>query len=169
VTGICRIGVRCLRLFRCISLRERLVNLLSQFGGEVDEFLNGDAREGAFGQFVFDIFLEAKQPVQILFARGGDFFVQKFPPGGAEGVDVGSELAAPIDQGAFGEVEFGSDVSEAPALGAEFDEFVLFINGEHRGLGLGLGLWSVGVLRGDRRWEMEDRRLLFRLASISVH
>ena len=35
-----------------------------------------------------------------------------------------TEFAAPFDEGAFCDAEFGGDVDEAPALGAAVDEFL---------------------------------------------
>jgi len=128
----CRSGVGGRGLCRPIALQKDLPNLLAQFGGDLEELLDGNGRDLAAGQFVLDIFLEAQQPVQIVLTRGGDFFEQEFPSGVAEGIDVVGEMAAPLDEGAFGDVEFGSDVAEASALGAEFNELFLFFFNIHR-------------------------------------
>src|SRR4051794_27112443 len=39
-------------------------------------------------------------------------------------LDIESELAAPFDEGAFSDTEFGGDASETPALGTEIDKFL---------------------------------------------
>ena len=38
---------------------------------------------------------------------------------------VEARLAAPLEEGAFGDAQFAGDANVAPALGAAFDEFLL--------------------------------------------
>ena len=40
-------------------------------------------------------------------------------------------LPVPVDEGAFGNVEVGGNMAQAPAAGTEFDEFVYFLFSVH--------------------------------------
>ena len=39
-------------------------------------------------------------------------------------LELEAQLAAPLDEGAAGDAQFGGDAHKAPALGATFDEFL---------------------------------------------
>ena len=39
-------------------------------------------------------------------------------------LELETQLAAPLDEGAAGDAQFGGDAHKAPALGATFDEFL---------------------------------------------
>jgi len=100
-----------------------LLNLATQMAGGAHELRRGQLCEIAGGEFGFD-------PAQ-LFADGIDMFgggseplgAQRFQLDDMEVLDLELVLAAPVDEGGFGDIEFGRDPRESPALDAtEFDE-----------------------------------------------
>jgi hypothetical protein len=86
---------------------------------DADEFVAVNPGEVAFGDGGFDVGLDFGQAGQVGFAGGEGLFVD-----GAEGADVRGELAAPIGEGALGDVEIGGDAREAEAPGTPFEELV---------------------------------------------
>ena len=111
-----------------ILVADHALDFLAQLNREAKEFVGVDKLQRTIGQLVMDVLLQAEQPVQFFFARAEEFLLRKLMFNRSERLDVGGEFAVPIDEGAFGDVEFGGDVTQGPALGAEFDEFVLGIS-----------------------------------------
>ena len=69
--------------------------------------------------------------VQLFLAGGDDFLLEKLQFESVHGLDILGVLPVPIDEGAFGNVEVGGNMAQAPAAGTEFDEFVYFLFGVH--------------------------------------
>ena len=91
--------------------------------------------------------LSPEQARQLFFAGGGEFFLCDFLLQGAKRFDLVRLLAAPIDEGAFGDVKLAGDVVQAPALGAKFNEFFDGISMVHTfGYLFSCVLFSVGSL-----------------------
>jgi hypothetical protein len=94
---------------------------------DADEFVAVDPVEVAFGDGGFDVGLDFGEAGQVLFAGGEGLLVEGFEVDGAEGADVRGELAVPLDEGALGDVDVGSDAREAEAFGAQFSELIFSI------------------------------------------
>ena len=105
---------------------------MAQFRGKAEELVDGDEFERPVGQFVVHVFFQPGEAVQFFLAGGEELLLQEFLFDSAEGLDISGELAVPLHEGPFGNVDFGSDMSQAPALGAEFDEFILGLLDMHR-------------------------------------
>ena len=127
------VGVQVRGFLPGLFVSDQSLDFLAQLDGEAEEFFGIDEFEGAIGQFVVDVLLQAGEAVEVFFMGGEDLLFEKLQFEGAQRLDILGEFAVPIDQGAFGDVEFGGDMAQAPALGAEFDEFIVFIGGVHGG------------------------------------
>jgi hypothetical protein len=100
-------------------------DFMAEIEVDADEFVAVNPGEVAFGDGGFDFGLDFGQARQVFLARGQGLFVEGFEVDGAEGADVGGELAVPVDEGALGDMDVGGDAQEAEALGAEFGELIL--------------------------------------------
>ena len=82
----------------------------------------GQGGEVALGEFRFGGAELGAELLQACFA-GGEMFVQAvLPLNGGEVGDGVLVLAAPRDEGGLGDIEFGGDAGEHPALDAEVNE-----------------------------------------------
>jgi len=71
-----------------------------------------------------DFLLHAAEEGQVVVVLDEEPFLEGFEFGGAEGAELGLELAIPIHQGWPGDTDGFGDAAEANAAGAEFEEAV---------------------------------------------
>jgi hypothetical protein len=88
--------------------------------------------------------LQPSQAGQLLFSRGQELFLQELHLNGLERSDLGGALAIPIHEGPFRDVEFSGDMSQAPALGTQFNEFIFVLFSMHGGEGLRVETSNLG-------------------------
>jgi hypothetical protein len=100
-------------------------DLPAQGIGQAIEPAGGDLGEVAGGQFGFDRFQLIGQGTRPGLAGGDELFLQSLELDGALIVNVVLELAAPVDDGGFADVQFRGDTSKAPPLRAELNEPLL--------------------------------------------
>jgi hypothetical protein len=98
----------------------------------VEDLVGGDVGEGTVGEEAFEFVLEGGEAAEFFFLGGKGFFLERFELGGAEGTELGLELAAPLDEGGFGDFKLSGDAGEAQALGAQEKELVFGFVGMHR-------------------------------------
>ncbi len=105
--------------------------LAPEHSGETGEGVGVGAFKGAVGELGFNPLEGLSKAGEILLACGNEFFLEGLPLDSPEGADLRLELAVPVEEGVFGDVEFFGDAREAEAFDAEGDELVFGIVGMH--------------------------------------
>ena len=98
------------------------VDFGAERGGNGVEARGRDFLEVAFFDFLLHPFELAGEDLPAFVALAEDAFGEGLGLGGAEVGDFELMLAAPLDEGGFGDVQFGGDAIKAPALRAHEDE-----------------------------------------------
>ena len=99
-----------------------LLNFGAEGGGNGVKTGDGDFVESTLLDFVFDAFEVAGQELPPVLAPAEDALGQGLGFGGAEVGDIELMLAAPLDEGGFGDVEFSGNAVEAQTLRAQENE-----------------------------------------------
>ena len=120
-----RSGARAGGIFRQPIAQAQLADFLAQLGGHLEELFGGNESEVSAGQLLLDSLLQPGQAGQFHFVRGEDFLLQGLDFHGAESANLAGAFFAPSNERSFADVDFGGDPGQAPALSAQFDEFIL--------------------------------------------
>ncbi len=127
-----RVGWRSrLRFGREVGFEADLADFSADEGGDIEQFAGALVLEVTQRERGFYFLQVLSEAGQLVFVASQDFFLQGFDFEGAEGAEFGVELAVPVNKGALGDADFGADVGEAPAFGAELEEAVLGVDGMH--------------------------------------
>lgn len=98
------------------------LDLGAQLGGNAVQARGGNLLQVAFGDFLFDLFEVSGEDLPALMALAEDALREGLGFGRAKVLDVKLMLAAPLDERGFGDIQFGGDLIEAPALRTQEDE-----------------------------------------------
>ena len=91
------------------------VNFGPERGGDAVQARGGDFLEVAFFNFLLNPFELAGQDLPAFVALAEDAFGEALGLGGAEVGDLELMLAAPLDEGGLGDIDFDGDAVEAPS------------------------------------------------------
>jgi len=105
--------------------------LAAQGIGEGKEMAGGKRRDVALGQLGFDLFELFADVVDAGLDIGQPFLCEVFAQDGLVIMDVELELAAPIHTCGLGDLKLFRNANEAPAVGAEEYETLLFFDVIH--------------------------------------
>ena len=99
-------------------------DLPAQGGREGKQVGGGDRGEVALFQFGFDRGQFFREDRGAMLARAEEAVLEVIEFEGDLILELEAELAAPLDEGAAGDAEFGGDADKAPTLRAAFHEFL---------------------------------------------
>jgi len=103
-----------------------LLNLAAKRRGQRVKASGRNLREIALAEFTFDGGQLFSKDGCAVLAWAEQTILEVVQFDSALVLDFETELAAPFDEGALGDAEFGGDANQTPALGAAFDEFLTY-------------------------------------------
>ena len=99
-----------------------LLDLATEVSGSAHELRRGQFCEIAGGELGFDTAQLFTHSIDMFRCRGEPLCAHRFELDSVKVLDLELVLAAPVDEGGFGDVEFGLQARIGPTAGAEFDK-----------------------------------------------
>jgi hypothetical protein len=99
-----------------------LLDLAAEFARGGQELGGAERAEIAFGQLGFDALQLSAEFIDPIAGGGEPLLAERFQFDSVEVLDIELMFSAQANERGFGDIELGSDTSEAPTFGAHFDE-----------------------------------------------
>ena len=135
------------------DLADGLFDLAAEGGGQGIQARGGQPGQIPFAQFVFDGGQAFGEGSGALLARAQQAVLEVVQFEGTLVLEFKTELAAPLDKGAFGDAQFAGNADQGPALGATLDEFLTDFRCVH---GRVIAQVLEGAVRGPNRVANRD-------------
>ena len=133
------------------DIADGLFDLAAEGGGQGIKVRGGQLGQVPFAEFGFNRGQAFGEGGGALLGRAQQTVLEVVEFEGALVLEFEAELAAPLDECAFGDAQFAGDADEGPAVGAALDEFLTDFGRVHEaGYSTGFGRSDSGVEAGGK-------------------